>query len=107
MTPPVIEIERETLQVIFDLAVNSLDFGSGFWDSDETIVARKVARLLGVDPMLATPSAFRSHFSHNWEGRAYPPHFRFDPNARPGTYDRCIWCEVMRADHETISVECE
>lgn len=53
------DIDRETLQVVFDTAVHSLDFSSGFLDHDEVIALRATARLLGVDPEAATPINFR------------------------------------------------
>lgn len=58
------EIEKEDLQAVFDIAVNSMDFGSGFLSHEEVAILRKVAIMLDVDPKLATPENFRSSFSH-------------------------------------------
>lgn len=59
--PDVIEIERGDLQRVFDTAVHSLDFSSGFLDHDEVIALRRTARLLGVDPDVATPTNFKGY----------------------------------------------
>jgi len=63
-------VPRETLQVVFDVAVESLDFASGFLDNDEVMELRCVAGLLGVDPMKATPHNFDLKIAtceHDWE----------------------------------------
>lgn len=44
------------LRTLLDIAVSSLDFGSGFWDQEDTDAARAVALLLNVCPNAATPS---------------------------------------------------
>lgn len=58
-----ITIEKRTLQIVFDVAVESLDFGSGFLDDEEVAGLRAVAEVLGVDPMLATPSNFKCKYT--------------------------------------------
>lgn len=61
-------LDREQLQIVFDVAVGSLDFGSGFLDDEEVAGLRAVAVVLGVDPMDATPSNFMCKYGaeHNW-----------------------------------------
>lgn len=54
--------DEEALQTVFDVAVNSLDFGSGFLDLREVCALRRIAELLGVDPIKATPGSDRSKF---------------------------------------------
>jgi hypothetical protein len=61
---PEITVPRETLQALFDIAVNSLDFGSGFLDFEDAEHLRSVAALLGVDPMNGTPWNVRRHYPH-------------------------------------------
>lgn len=74
------EISKEDLQAIFDLAVNSMDFGSGFWDTEETDSARRIAVLLDVNPMEATPHTFKKRYRHDFE-------------PMPGAIvKRCRWC---------------
>ncbi len=63
-----VEVPRTVLQDIFDLAVGSMDFGSGFFDDEQTSATRAVAVLLGIDPMLGTPSNHRCKYigTHEW-----------------------------------------
>jgi hypothetical protein len=69
-----IEAPKLAIQIMFDALCASLDFGSGFLDTEEVHALREVARILGVDPMTATPSNFRSDFPHpfkTWEIKDY------------------------------------
>jgi len=59
-----VTVNREQLKALFDVAVGSLDFGSGFWDIDATEAARGIAEALGIDPMEATPSEFNKRYPH-------------------------------------------
>lgn len=85
-----IEVDKELLQAIFDLAVNSLDFGSGFWDDEDVKWGRRAAEVLGVDPMVATPMTYRQTFFH-----------RFSPSKFAGQCSLCYLPEesdVHRVD---------
>ena len=62
--PETITIETERLQALFDMAVSSMDFSSGFLDTDEVNHLRAVAVILGVDPGEATPIEFISQYPH-------------------------------------------
>lgn len=55
-------IDRELLQIVFDLVCNSMDFGSGFLVDEDVVAMRKCAEILGVDPMEATPRGFRCRY---------------------------------------------
>jgi hypothetical protein len=55
---PAIEVPRQLLEVLFDAAVGSMDFGSGMFDDEEVAALRSTAELLGVDPKLGTPVNF-------------------------------------------------
>ena len=59
-----IPMPRTDLQALFDLAVNSMDFGSGFFGTDEVVLLRRIALHLGVDPMKATPNEFHANYPH-------------------------------------------
>lgn len=59
-------IDTEDLKALFDVAVSSMDFGSGFLDTDEVNMLRRIAEAIGVDPMVATPHDFRSRYSHQF-----------------------------------------
>lgn len=80
-----VTLPREALRALFDLVVNSMDFGSGFWEAADTDVARAVAAVLGIDPMEATPYDHRKNYEHThvpagWMNR--------------GTVYRCKWCSL-------------
>lgn len=50
------------LRTLLDIAVSSLDFGSGFWDQEDIDAARAVASLLNVCPQAATPGDMRGKY---------------------------------------------
>jgi len=64
-----ITVPREDLQILFDTAVGSMDFGSGFLDHEEVDCLRRIAVLLGVDPQDATPKEFQSSYPHPFDGQ--------------------------------------
>ncbi len=64
VTDPTIAVPTEDLRTMFDIAVGSLNFGSGFLDSDEVDVLRRVAVQIGVDPMAGTPKEFALRTAH-------------------------------------------
>lgn len=82
------EIETEDLRALFDVAVGSLNFTSGFLDTDEVNMLRRIAVTLGVDPMTATPTQF---------GRQYPHPFVGDSSGLDYC-DRCTMREVRHPD---------
>lgn len=57
-----IVVPVEVLQIVFDTAINSMDFGSGFLDDEEVTALRDMAMRLGQDPLLATPSGHHKKF---------------------------------------------
>lgn len=57
-----IEIDKEVLQAVLDVAVGSMDFGSGFLDLEEIEALRTCAEVLGVDPMDVTPEKMQCSF---------------------------------------------
>jgi hypothetical protein len=60
-------IDRELLKILFDLAVNSMDFGSGFFSTEDTQATRAVAKVLGLDPMVGTPSNHAQFYPHEYQ----------------------------------------
>lgn len=48
-------IKTEKLRALFDLAVGSMDYGSGFLDRDDVEVIVEVARMLGVEKDVSEP----------------------------------------------------
>jgi hypothetical protein len=63
-----ITIPKETAQILFDALVQSMDFGSGFLDTEEVEALREMAVVLGVDPDLATPDEFKAGYPHAYVG---------------------------------------
>lgn len=57
-----ISIEENLLRIVFDVAVNSMDFTSGSLDDEEVLALRRVAEILGVDPMVGTPDTFKCKY---------------------------------------------
>lgn len=63
-----ITLAFETGQRIFDALVNSMDFGSGFLESDDVKALRELAVAIGVDPNVGTPEEFRGGYPHPFKG---------------------------------------
>lgn len=82
-----VEIEMEELKQLFDLIVGSLDFGSGFLDNDDVVLLRKLATVLGVNPMVATPYTDRKTYPH-----------AFEPYDDPRSNSYCHFCGLL-VDH--------
>lgn len=110
-----IQVELEDAKALLDIAVTSMDWGSGFLDHDEVEALRKFSVQIGVDPMAATPDEWRSQYPHAWVPKE---HARFDHSGRPRLpngspdfawkaprieYIRCEWCVLPEADpiHES------
>lgn len=68
-----ITIEREDGRILFDALSSSLDFGSGFLDTEEVEALRRLAVSIGIDPMEATPSEFRQSYKHLPDAETYQP----------------------------------
>lgn len=71
-------LREDVARDVFDVAVNSMDFSSGFLDSSQVKAMRAYAMALDVDPWEATPSNHRPDFcpGHEWveqEANRYLP----------------------------------
>lgn len=64
-----VAVPLETALAVFDIAVGSMDFGSGFLDKEETDALRAYAELLGIDPMRGTSYNQKHNYctEHDWE----------------------------------------
>lgn len=60
------EIATEDLRALFDVAVGSMNFTSGFLDTEEVEVLQRAAVAIGVDPMVATPKEFATQYPHDF-----------------------------------------
>jgi len=67
------EIDDRLLRIVFDVAVHSMDFGSGFLDDEEVAALREVAVVLGVDPAVATPRNFTCKYRGHHAAGPYCP----------------------------------
>ena len=82
-----VSVRKGDLRAVLDVATMSMDFGSGFLDNEQVESLRKLADIIGIDPLLATPSNFVCQYrgEHQW---------RWNPNAtfggRPHWY--CSLC---------------
>jgi hypothetical protein len=91
-----VEIEVEKLKMLFDLVVQSMDFGSGFLDHEDVTLLRETAGIIGADPMEATPSEFRKRIQHPYRepnGNPYISATTGVPALRP-----CYWCGKKPSD---------
>ncbi len=63
---PKVQLDFEDAQALFDMTTSSMNFGSGFLDSDDVNLLRKLAVLIGVDPSKGTPEEFKSQYPHEY-----------------------------------------
>jgi len=66
-----VDIDESVLRVVFDTAVHSMDFGSGFLDDEEVEALRAAAIVLGVDPDEATPQNFKCKYRGHHRAHVY------------------------------------
>ena len=73
-------VEKELLKALFDMAVNSMDFGSGMLYNEDVVILRQTALLIDVDPDKGTPSEFKASFAHDYVNevsKTFYPEFDF------------------------------
>lgn len=63
-----VTIRKGDLRAVLDVATQSMDFGSGFLDNEQVEALRKLAGIIGIDPLVATPSNFTCQYKgeHEW-----------------------------------------
>lgn len=59
-------VDEEKLKTLFDIAVGSMDFSSGFLDHAEVSILREFAEILGINPNVGTPTNFQASFAHDF-----------------------------------------
>lgn len=64
MSDATITIPLEVGQRLFDALATSMDFGSGFLETDDVAALRALAAAIGVDPAKGTPDEFKSQYPH-------------------------------------------
>lgn len=62
-------ISKDDIREMFDIICCSMDFGSGFLDTPQVDLLRRVAVELGVDPMEATPFNQAANYPHAYDQR--------------------------------------
>lgn len=90
-------LDKEDLQAIFDLAVEGEGMMSGWWGQEEVDAARKIAVVLGVNPMIATPREFADRTRHDYDPTPYGKH--------GGT--KCKWCRVSMMEFPHVDKEAD
>jgi hypothetical protein len=70
--------ELDIWRAVFDVAVSSMNFGSGFLDDEEVRALRAAAVLLGVDPDTATPDNFICKYRGHHRARVILENYYFD-----------------------------
>lgn len=98
--PETTTLPTEDLRDIFDIAVGSMDFGSGFLDTDCVEALRRIAVALGVDPMTATPSGFATQYPHEFrENRQLSGQLAVRKEYRHLYADKCDHCSQPAERH--------
>lgn len=90
-----IEVRRGDLRALLDLATGSMDFGSGFWDEEQAEIARKIAGVLDVDPVLVTPPNMVCKYKgeHVWQDVSNSPLLIWR-----GATKYCVFCSHTDLD---------
>lgn len=76
LTRPV--VPDEDVRALLHMIATSMDFGSGFLDTEEVVVLRRVAHLVGMDPAAVTPR----NMPHAFVPREHLPEPESEPCAR-------------------------
>ncbi len=100
-----IALPKVLLQHVFDIATESMDFGSGFLDDEEQGHLRDFAIALGIDPEVATQHTHRCKYrgSHKW-GRWTVPFDR--PGYVPVASRICGECATREDAPAEMQTEC-
>jgi hypothetical protein len=85
---------QELTEIVFDIAIRSLDFNSGFLEDDEVEALRELAVLLGVDPWEATPSQWRPRYCPGHTFGEWKERFVTDGYMWLERYHKCEVCEL-------------
>lgn len=67
-----ITIRKGDLRAVLDVATMSMDFGSGFLDNEQVEALRKLAAIIGLDPIIATPFNFVCQYRNRHTWKFYP-----------------------------------
>lgn len=91
----ILVIRKGDLRALLDLATGSLDFGSGFWDEEQTEIAWKAADLLDVEREKVTPRNMYRLLPHRHDWKLWT----WD------RYDQVHWtCTYCGRDNDDLPV---
>jgi hypothetical protein len=62
-----VTLSKDSAQRVFDALAGSMDFGSGFLESEDVLALRELAQVIGVDPSIGTPDEFKKDFPHKFK----------------------------------------
>lgn len=68
----IVTIRKGDLRAVMDVGTMSMDFASGFLDNEQVEALRKCAEILGIDPIVVTPSNFACQYNGKHQWRRYP-----------------------------------
>jgi hypothetical protein len=88
-----VTIDKVLLQAVFDVAVGSMDFGSGFLCDEDVEHLRAAAVVLGVDPLVGTPTNFVCKYTgeHKWADELPAPQAEWYAKTFPNVRV-CVTC---------------
>ena len=87
-----VSIRKGDLRAVLDVATMSMDFASGFLDNEQVEALRKIAEIIGINPLVATPSNFVCQYSTGHQWQQQPGNTKY---ARGPDYWMCITCRHM------------
>ena len=116
-----VTVRKGDLRAVLDVATMSPYFGSGFLDNEQVEALRKLAGIIGMDPLLATPSNCVCQYRGEHQWRTSPadrwgPERRYcaicrhtatdegddEPDGPCANCERCTWNpgpDCGKADH--------
>lgn len=83
---PTIVVPLETLKVLYDLSLASSGFEAGSMENADVVVLRRVAVLLGCDPIEAVPWTWRNQYAHRFVAMSLLP------DGKPAEWAVCASC---------------
>lgn len=100
-----VSLPKEAARRVFDALVNSMNFGSGFLETDDVKALRVLAEAIGVDPLDGTPREFMPDFPHPFEPAPVGGVAGFLAKYPDG----CKWCQPRRRalPDDPIHAQCE
>lgn len=95
-----VEVRKGDLRAALDVATMSMDFASGFLDNEQVEALRKIATIIGIDPVLATPHNFVCQYGkgHQWQEYQWK-----NPLLDTRPHWECVVCRHVTFDDPAVS----